>query len=85
MKRLNEIDKKYAKVIDVRGLGLMIGVELSEEKYMKQVLKEAFKRGLLLLSCGEKTIRIAPPLIITKEEADHGLNILEEVLKTVCR
>ena len=85
MKRLNEIDKKYAKVVDVRGLGLMIGVELSEEKLVKQALKESFKRGLLLLSCGEKTIRIAPPLIITKEEVDHGLNILEEVLKIVCR
>ncbi len=85
MKRLDEMDKKYAKVIDVRGLGLMIGIELSEEKLVKQALREGFKRGLLLLSCGEKTIRIAPPLIITKEEVDHGLNILDEVLKTVCR
>jgi len=83
MKRLKEINEKYAKVVDVRGLGLMIGLELSEEKYMKQSSYEAFKRGLLLMGCGEKTIRIAPPLIITKEEADHGLNILEEVLKRI--
>lgn len=84
MKRLHEIQKKHPKkIVDVRGLGLMIGVELYKEKQMKSVLKEAFKNGLLLLGCGEKTIRVAPPLIITKEEADLGLDIFERVLRRV--
>jgi len=84
MKRLYEIQKKYPKkIVDVRGLGLMIGLELSKEKEMKSVLKEAFKNGLLLLGCGEKTVRIAPPLIMTKEEADQGLYILERVVRRV--
>jgi len=83
IKRLKEIQQKYSKIIDVRGLGLMMGVELSKQKQMKSVLKEAFKNGLLLLGCGEKTVRIAPPLIITKEEADIGLDIFERVIRKV--
>ncbi len=84
IKRLKEIQNKHSKkIIDVRGLGLMIGCELSKHKQMKFIIKEAFKNGLLLLGCGEKTVRIAPPLIIKKEEADLGLNIFEKVLKRV--
>jgi len=84
MKRLKELQKKYHnKIIDVRGLGLMIGVELSKEKFKKEVEQKAFKQGLLLLGCGEKTIRIVPPLIITREEADKGLEIFEKVVKSI--
>ena len=84
MKRLRELQKKYHnKIIDVRGLGLMIGVELSKEKFKKEVEQKAFKQGLLLLGCGEKTIRIVPPLIITREEADKGLEIFEKVVKSI--
>jgi len=83
MKRLKEMKRKYPKIVDVRGIGLMIGVELEKEKYKKMVPDKAFREGLLLLGCGEKTIRIAPPLIITKEEADQGLDIFEKVIKKV--
>jgi len=84
MKRLKELQKKHhKKIIDVRGLGLMIGVELSKEKYKKEIEEKAFKQGLLLLGCGEKTVRIVPPLIITREEADIGLEIFEKVIKSL--
>ncbi len=47
------------------------------------VLKAAFERGLLLLGCGESAIRFAPPLIVTEEEADVAVGILDEALKTL--
>jgi 4-aminobutyrate aminotransferase len=81
MKRLREIKKKHPIIVDVRGLGLMIGVEFSKEIYKDIIPKMAFKKGLLLIGCGKKAIRITPPLIITKEEADKGLDIFEDVIK----
>lgn len=82
LKRLKEMQEKYPdKIIDVRGLGLMLGVELKDEKRRGFVVQEAFKKRLLLLGCGYKTVRIAPPLIIEEDVADHGLNVFEEVVK----
>ena len=76
------MQKKYPdKIMDVRGLGLMIGVELKDIRRRDFVVKEAFKQRLLLLGCGYKTIRIAPPLIIKKDIADHGLYIFEDIIK----
>ncbi len=84
-KRLKEMKNRYQIITDVRGLGLMIGVEFSKEIYKDIIPKIAFKKGLLLLGCGRKTIRIAPPLIITKEEADKGLDIFEDIIKHLKR
>lgn len=66
----------------------MIGLELVEDKNTRKaavvlrdrVVDQAFRRGLLLLGCGESTIRICPPLIITQREMDVALDILEECL-----
>jgi len=78
MKRLQEIKEKYPeKIIDVRGLGLMIGVEFKEKKKRNSVELDCFKKGLIILGCGLKTIRFSPPLIISKEEVDKGLEIFE--------
>jgi len=81
IRRLKEI--RSSKIVDVRGIGLMIGVELSEKKYQKIIVQKAFKKGLLLLGCGEKTIRIVPPLIINRKEADEGLNIFEKIIRSL--
>jgi 4-aminobutyrate aminotransferase len=82
--RLKRLKRKYPKkIFDVRGLGLMIGVEFSKKKYQRFVQQRAFKQGLLLLGCGERTIRIVPPLIITEEEADRGLEIFRRVIKSI--
>ncbi len=76
--RLKNLKERYPEfIVDVRGLGLMIGVELDTKDNRDFIEEKAFKDGLLLLGCGEKTIRIAPPLNITEEEADKGLDILE--------
>ncbi|RLG70843.1 MAG: hypothetical protein DRO11_05580 [Methanobacteriota archaeon] len=78
---------------DVRGKGLMIGVELVKDKEKKSyatkerdaVIGKAFRRGVLLLPAGGSTIRIVPPLTITKEEAEAGVNILIETIREVCK
>jgi 4-aminobutyrate aminotransferase len=77
---------RHMVVGDVRGLGLMIGVELVHDRFRREpfpelrerVLQEAFRRGLLLLGCGRSTIRLAPPLVIDEEDADTAVRLLDE-------
>jgi 4-aminobutyrate aminotransferase len=88
LSRLSNWPEKHPLVGDVRGRGLMIAVELVADKQTKQpallerdrVIELAFERGVLFLGCGPSTIRIAPPLITTKEQADVALEVLEESL-----
>ncbi|MEO0215687.1 MAG: acetyl ornithine aminotransferase family protein [candidate division WOR-3 bacterium] len=91
LKRLNELKERYEFIGDVRGKGLMIGVEFVADKKSKTPIKdrrdavvyEAFKQGLLLLGAGESAVRIIPPLVISEEELQVGLDIFESVLKKV--
>lgn len=86
LKRMAEWPKKHALVGDVRGRGLMIGVEIVKDKKTKEygvaerdrIVQLAFERGILFLGCGPSTIRIAPPLIVSKDEADVAMDVLEE-------
>jgi 4-aminobutyrate aminotransferase len=88
-RRMAEWPKKHKLVGDVRGLGLMIGVELVNNKETKEraseqrerVVELAFERGILLLGCGPNTVRISPPLITTKEQADVAMDVLEECIE----
>jgi len=85
--------KKHPIVGDVRGRGLMIGIELvkSQEtrephaEACRQVIESAFQRGLLVLGCGESTIRLMPPLVIDEEQADCAAEILDGVIAEVER
>ena len=91
--QLRELQKRFPLIGDVRGKGLMIGVELVKDPITKekaveertQVIQACFKKGLLILGCGENVIRLIPPLIITKDDADTALTILEEVLQKINR
>jgi 4-aminobutyrate aminotransferase len=67
-------------IIDVRGIGLMIGIELDTIERRDNKLIELFKKGLLLLSAGQKTMRVMPPLTIGEEEVQKALVIMNEVL-----
>jgi len=88
-KRLSGLKAKHPVMSDVRGLGLMIGVELAktdsartpDSQLRDQVMRRSFEKGLLLLGCGESTIRFCPPLIITKAEADTAVDIFAATLK----
>jgi 4-aminobutyrate aminotransferase len=67
-------------VTDVRGLGLMIGVEFSSPDIADRVQDDCFKRGLLVLRAGDATIRLAPPLVINRAQAETGLRIFTDAV-----
>ena len=85
---LEEIKLRHPSIGDVRGIGLMIGIEFVKDQNQKTPAEElrdrivdlAFERGLLTLGCGKSVIRISPPLSINKDEIDEGLEILEEAI-----
>lgn len=93
LSQLKELQKRFELIGDVRGKGLMIGVELIKESKNRtkavdernRVIQACFEKGLLILGCGENTLRLVPPLIITQNEANTALTILEEVLRNVER
>ncbi len=88
LKRISDWPKKHPIVGHVRGRGLMIGIELVKSQETREpypearskVLQRAFEKGLLLLGCGESTVRLVPPLIIEQEHADVALDILERCI-----
>ncbi|MGB3341095.1 MAG: acetyl ornithine aminotransferase family protein [bacterium] len=93
IERLNDLAQKYDFIGDVRGKGLMIGIELVVDKATKEpvndkrnaVVYEAFKQGLLLLGAGESTLRLIPPLVIKESELLVGIDIIESALQKVFR
>jgi 4-aminobutyrate aminotransferase len=74
---LRSIQSRFDFITDVRGLGLMIGVEFASAEVADRVEKAAFRRGALLLQAGDATIRVSPPLVITEEQIRTGLEIFE--------
>jgi 4-aminobutyrate aminotransferase len=88
MERLKGWVNTHPLVGDVRGRGLMIGIELVKDKTTREpatavrnrVETLAFERGLMVLGCGETTLRLSPPLILSEQEATVALDILEDAL-----
>jgi 4-aminobutyrate aminotransferase len=92
MEGLRTLQKKHAVIGDLRGVGLMIGAEYLDPKtgapaaeYVGDLEQLAFRKGLLLLSCGKSTIRFAPPLIIGQHEVEVGLKVLDECMSELDR
>jgi 4-aminobutyrate aminotransferase len=91
MKRMSSWTTKHKLVGDVRGRGLMIGVDIVKDKSTKeygaaerdQIIERSFEHGVLFLGCGPSSIRLCPPLVVTKEEADVAMDVLEESIKEV--
>jgi 4-aminobutyrate aminotransferase len=82
---LERIAAKHGGVRDVRGLGLMIGVEFASHEAANAVQQEAFERGLLVLECGEATLRLCPPLIVDEEVIGTALAIFDDALNAAVR
>ena len=88
-----ELMARHRLVGDVRGRGLMIGVELVRDRETKEratserdaLVKECFTRGLLVLGAGRNAIRLAPPLVLTRQQADTAVAILDEALTALER
>ncbi|ASK61884.1 aspartate aminotransferase family protein [Virgibacillus phasianinus] len=92
LERLAKIKKKYPVIDDVRGVGLMIGIALKDPETgepdgdtVMKVLNGCLEKGVLFYLCGNagEVIRMIPPLTVTKEQIDHGLDVLEEVFSSL--
>jgi 4-aminobutyrate aminotransferase len=91
MKRLENLKDDCEILGDVRGKGLMIGAEIVEDKdtkkpageKTKEIMLRCWKRGVAIITCGVSTLRIAPPIIITRDLVDASMDIVEDVIKEV--
>ena len=91
MDRLKEVQQKHAMVGDVRGRGLMIGIELVKDRVTKErataerdrVVEACFARGLLVLGAGKNAIRLSPPLVLSKDQATTAVDIIDQALGTL--
>jgi 4-aminobutyrate aminotransferase len=91
MQGLKSLQEKHPIIGDVRGKGLMVGVELVKDRQTKEraikerdrAVDECFKRGLLVLGAGRNALRLSPPLVLTKEEADTAVRIIDESLAAI--
>jgi 4-aminobutyrate aminotransferase len=89
LSRLAGFPKRFPNVGDVRGLGLMVGIELVRDQATRErapelrdrVVQMCFERGLLVLGAGPNTIRLCPPLMISKDQADFAADTIEESLR----
>ncbi len=89
--RMKSWPRRFRCVGDVRGLGLMIGIEFVRDQGTKErapdlrdrVEMMAFERGLLVLGCGQNSLRLCPPLVITRDQADFAMATLEECIESV--
>src|SRR5580693_7949854 len=89
--RLDKFPDRYRIVGDVRGLGLMIGLEIVRDQQTKErapdlrdrIVQMCFERGVLVLGAGPNSIRLCPPLVITKDQADFAVDTIEECLRTL--
>ncbi len=87
--KLTNLQSPYSVISDVRGLGLMVGVEFGrpdaggapDPKRRDQIVQKCFEEGLLLLGCGESTIRFCPPLIVTRQDVETAVAIFEAAIK----
>ena len=90
--RMNAWPQRFRFVGDVRGRGLMIGFELVRDQESKQrapdlrdrLVRLAFERGLLILGCGQNSVRLCPPLVIDRDQADFAVDTLEQCLDLIC-
>jgi 4-aminobutyrate aminotransferase len=93
LERLRPWVDKHPTIGEVRGRGLMIGIEIVKDQKSRtpagpmrdKIVELAFERGLLILGCGETSIRLCPPLIVKQQEADIALDILEECIQLATR
>ncbi len=93
IERLRAVAEKHPLVGDVRGRGLMVGVELVRDRRTKEratterdaVVDAAFRRGLLVLGAGKNAIRFSPPLVLTRDQADIAVGLFDEALGEVER
>jgi len=91
LSKLKELTNRWDNLDHARGRGLMLAIDVVKSKETKEpwsekrnaVIRQAFMRGLIILGCGASGIRFIPPLVVTKEDVDTALSILEDAMKEV--
>jgi len=91
MARLRDMQSRHQSLGDVRGRGLMVGAEIVSDPLSRikapakrdAIVAACYRRGLIILGCGENTLRFAPPLVINQEEIAEGLDVFEQALTDV--
>ena len=89
MERLRELQQRHAVIGEVRGRGLMIGMELVTDRGTREpatalcdaVINRAFENGLILLACGRSTVRFMPPLMVSRGDVDEAVTLLDATLR----
>jgi 4-aminobutyrate aminotransferase len=89
--KLKELAQRHRLIGDVRGCGLMIGIELVRDRQSKAhaaserdaLVNAAFRRGLLVLAAGASTVRLSPPLMITRDQAETAVKLLDDSLTEI--
>jgi len=84
-KQMQELSHSAPQIENIRGLGLMRAFDLPSKKARDDVVIGALQEGLVLLGCGERGIRLVPPLIIAREEVNEAVNIIEKAIKKCCK
>jgi 4-aminobutyrate aminotransferase len=90
---LRKLQEQYPIIGDVRGEGLMVGVEIVKNPLTKEkagdwrdaIVDHCFEQGLLILGCGESSIRLCPPLVIQPHQVDCAVSIMESVIRQYCQ
>jgi 4-aminobutyrate aminotransferase len=80
LRGLVELEARCPEIVEVRGRGLMIGIEFESHAIAHEVEQAAFRRGLLVLTCGPASLRLAPPLTVTERQADLAVSLLEAAI-----
>jgi 4-aminobutyrate aminotransferase len=80
---LHALAARQPMVTGTRGRGLMIGFDVTDHDTAEAVEQACFERGLLVLTCGQRSIRIAPPLVVTGDQADSALSIIADACDAV--
>jgi 4-aminobutyrate aminotransferase len=83
LQHLGGMAERQSIITEVRGLGLMIGVEFPDHETADAVEKACFRRGVLVLGAGDRAVRISPPLVIRPDQAEAGLDVFEEACAEV--
>ncbi|MGP4071255.1 aspartate aminotransferase family protein [Piscibacillus sp. B03] len=90
--QLKQLQEKHSSIKDIRGIGLMIGIELEDPNgqisagdLVMKVLDQCLGKGVLFYLCGNEgeVLRMIPPLVVSKEQIDEGLNVLDQVLESI--
>lgn len=83
LEALHPLARRHDVVAEVRGLGLMIGVEMTSPEAADDVELACYRRGLLVLRAGDATVRISPPLVLSEAQADEGVRIFDDACAEV--